>query len=325
MKPVETVKSGSNALPAAERVAEAQGYEQSSGSSGAPGLSRTPGVHRSWSSSAHSDVPPDLIVSSADSIIFYVHRDRILAASTNGVNGKLSPPLTARPSNDDTHIQPILRVDLPYPSVVVNLLFIAVYKKLEDDSIQAEVPSLMILSSTIRALVECGIPLKTFVSKSSAIFVLLSSYCPDSALAVYTLAASHAPDLDHLAVHASQFLLSLEFAQITDIMAKTMGSSYLRRLYVLQTERTREFKRLLVAPPQLHVQAEQCDCKALQNAWRIATAHLVWAASPGIMGAVIDNTKSSVTDGVQCEQCKASLEGRFEDLKHAWSLVKNTI
>jgi len=288
-------------------------------------LSETPGVHRGWTELAHGGVPPDLVVTSADSIIFYVHRDRILAASTNGVNGRLSLLLqvTAGPSIGDAHIQPIL--NLPYSSGVVNLLLLAVYRKPEDGFSSAEIPSFKDLSSTIRALVECGIPLRIFVSESSMLYSMISAYCQHSALDVYTLAACHAPDLHHLAVYASHFLLSLEFSQITDEMAVAMGVIYLRRLYALLSDRSREFKRLLVAPPQLHITVQQCNNNALLEVWRVATAYLVWSASPDVAGSVIENTQRSVIDRIQCPQCKASLERRFGDLKHAWSLVKSTI
>jgi len=40
------------------------------------------------------------------------------------------------------------------------------------------------------------------------------------------------------------------------------------------------------------------------------------------MTPTMDDAKSSVINRVVCERCKASLDQRFDDLKHAWSLVK---
>ncbi len=153
---------------------------------------------------------------------------------------------------------------------------------------------------------------------------MLSSHCQHSALDVYALAASHAPNLHHLATYASSFLLSVEFPKITDEKVVTMGPIYLRQLYMLLSERTREFKQLLLPLPQFHAPTQQCDTKALKEAWRVAIADLVQCAAPDVQGAVIDSTKYSVINRVPlaCDDCKASLEQRFEHLKHAWSLVK---
>jgi len=87
--------------------------------------------------------------------------------------------------------------------------------------------SLSDLSSTIRALGDYGIPLETSLSESSMLFGLLSSHCQQSALDVYALATSHAPYLRPLAMHASSFLLSMEFSQISEQIAVTIGSVYL--------------------------------------------------------------------------------------------------
>ena len=96
---------------------------------------------------------------------------------------------------------------------------------------------------------------------------------------MYALAASHAPDLHHIAVHASRFLLSIEFSRITDEMASSMGPIYLLRLYTLLTGRTREFKRLLISAPKPHEPLPQCDSKILREAWTLATAFLICSTS----------------------------------------------
>jgi len=305
--------------PTPERFSQA-------GSSGSPLVlqeetraSGTPGVHPDWTDLVRSDPPPDLILSARNATIFYVHRKRILGASANDFNGKLS---STSPDSEDN--RPI--IVLPYSSTVVNLLLHAVYDNDDGRSqIQGGTPSLLDLSSTIRALRDYGIRLETSISESSTLFGFLSSHCQHSALDVYALAASHAPHLHPLAMYASSFLHSLDFSEISEERATAMGSIYLRRLYTLLSERTREFKQLLLSAPKLHVPDQQCDTQSFQKAMGLAFAYLMWSAAPDVKDVVMDNAKSSVINQVSCEHCRASSERRFDDLKRAWSLVKSTI
>ncbi len=148
----------------------------------------------------------------------------------------LSSALPRGPDAENTkEVQTI--IELPYSSKVVNLLLHEVYDNRVKDVTRSE--TLSDLSSTIRALGEYGIPFETSLSESSMLFGVLSSHCQQSALDVYALAASHAPYLHPLAMHASSFLLSLEFSQISEQIAVTIGSVYLLQLYKLLSERTR--------------------------------------------------------------------------------------
>ncbi len=288
----------------------------------ATGSSGTLRAHPDWTVTVRSDPSPDLIFSAKDAITFHVQRARILGASVNGFDGKVSFPLSQGPDSKDAKIQPTIQ--LPYSSTVVNLLLHAVYEeggRLQiHDIVFSE--SLTDLSSTIHALEECGIPLETSISESSMLYDMLSSHCQQSALDVYSLAASHAPYLHHLAMYASSFLLTLEFSEITEEMAAKIGSIYLLRLYRFLSERTREFKRILHSPPEFHVPDQHCNTKSLEKAWRLAIAYLLCSAAPDVPTACMDGTRNSVIDQVSCERCKASLEQRFDDLKNTWSLVK---
>jgi len=323
MKLSNTTESESSATPFAAQLTQAQ-RDKPSLDSQVETAGGIQSVHRDWTIAARTtgDLPPDLIVSAKDAINFNVHRDRILGASVNGFNGRLSSPL--RQGSEDGAVNIKRTIELPYSSTVVNLLLKEVYNEGGRSRSQE---SLTDLSSAILALKEYGIPLETSVSESSMLFGMLSSHCQHSALDVYVLAASHAPDLHHLATHASSFLLSVEFPKITDEKVVIMGPIYLRQLYMLLSERTREFKQLLLPLPQFHAPTQQCDTKALKEAWRAAIGDLVQCAAPDVQGAVIDSTKYSVINRVPlaCDGCKASLEQRFEHLKHAWSLVKSTI
>jgi len=324
MELFDIIELESYVTPLAERLRiaeEAQRNESPPNLPNATGSSRRPTVRRDWTAAAHNDAPSDLLLSANDSTIFRVHWDHILAASVNGFNEELSSHL---PQGSDTGAAlPVL--DIPYSSAVVNLLLHVVYKEDPNDRGRVATPSLTDLSATLCALKVYGIPLKTSISETSMLHGMLSSHCQHSALRVYTLAASYAPDLHHVAVYASHFLLSMKFSLITDEMATLMGPMYLLRLYTLLSGRTREFKRLLLANPHLHESLPQCDTRGLRKVWILATGYLIWAAAPDLEDATMDNVKASVIDRVQCEQCKAALEQRIETLKSEWSLVQSTI
>ncbi|KLO19882.1 hypothetical protein SCHPADRAFT_45304 [Schizopora paradoxa] len=288
-----------------------------------PAAVATPHIRRDWTTATDDNAPPDLTLSSSDSVTFRVHQDHLLAASTNEFSKKLSPPqlekLNVNAANAPT-------LTLPYPSAVVHILLHVVYK--EDGRLRDETPSLADISSAIRALKECGIPSKRSILDSSLLFGIMASHCklsPLAALEVYTLAASHAPDLHHVAVYASRFLLPLRFSRITDEIAASMGAVYLLRLSQLLVGRTQEFKRLLLPTPQLHKPLPHCDTRVLREAWTLVTAFLMWHATPDVGDATIDGLKDTVIDRIRCKRCNDSFERRFEALKHSWSLVRCTI
>ncbi|KLO19879.1 hypothetical protein SCHPADRAFT_898449 [Schizopora paradoxa] len=291
-------------------------------------------IRRDWTAGAdskginHDVAAPstDLVLSAEDSVTFQVHRARLLAASTNGFNAKLP---TLKLEESDVKVEPhveTLILDVPYSSAVVNILLHAVYK--EDGLLRVEIPSLTDIYFTICALKEYGIPCNASFSDTSLLFGVMAAHCqtsPLAALEVYALAAAHAPDLHHIAVYSSRFLLPLEFARITDEIAVAMGSVYLFRLSQLLVRRTQQFKRLLLPPPQLHEPSSHCDTRVLREAWTLMTAFLMWYAAPEVKDAVIDDLKDTIIDRIQCKRCREMLEQRLDTLKRAWALVKCTI
>ncbi len=162
-----------------------------------------------------------------------------------------------------------------------------------------------------------AIPLETSISESSHAIRYVVLPTVNNLPWTYTRSPHPMhPTLLHLAMYASSFLLTLEFTEIADEVAAKIGSIYLLRLYKLLTERTREFKRILLPPPQFHVSDRQCNTKSLEKAWRLAVAYLLCSAAPDVSAACMDGTKNSVIDQILCERCKASLERRFDDLKN---------
>ncbi|KLO17658.1 hypothetical protein SCHPADRAFT_886818 [Schizopora paradoxa] len=281
-------------------------------------------IHQDWSAATmNAFAPCDLLLVSMDSIQFHVHQGRLGAASTNSFNGKLPLPLI-RSDDHGTggHGLPVLNV--PYIGVVLNITLYIMYNRV--GRIENPNPLLSDLSSTVLALKEFGAPLEASLSESSLLFGLFSSMCDSgSPLDVYATAASHAPDLHHVAVYASQFLLTLDLYSITDDVADKMGAVYLRRLFMLHVGRVMEFKKLITGPPETHAPTSQCNADTLLQVWALATAYLTWAASPSVTNSAIDNVMASIVDRLGCRRCEVALRERFDLMKQTWSLVKATI
>ncbi|KLO19892.1 hypothetical protein SCHPADRAFT_935015 [Schizopora paradoxa] len=217
---------------------------------------------------------------------------------------------------------------LPERGVVINFLLFAVYKRTAaEGGFDPSELSLPILNSALDVLETYGIPLQTSISGGSNLFRAFATHCSrstDSALQVYSLAASRVPNLHPLAVYSSQFLHSVELNSVPD----DMDAAYVRRLFMLHIERVLEFKRLIRSVPLPHCPLPYCDDtngSAITAAWAFAAAYFLFAVTPGLQLSLIDGVMASVIDKVSCNMCKNILVDRFRMLKQDWSLVKRTI
>ncbi|KLO19878.1 hypothetical protein SCHPADRAFT_935007 [Schizopora paradoxa] len=288
-----------------------------------PEVTATPNIRRDWTTATCNNASPDVTLSTSDSVTFQVHRDYLLATVTKDFTREPSPQRLEE-SNVEVNGTPALV--LPYSSAVVNILLHIVYKK--DGRLRVETPSLVVISTTLRALKEYGIPFNKSTSESTLLFSAMASHCQTSlmaALEVYALAASHAPDLHHVAVFASSFLHSLDLSRVTDETARVMGSIYYLRLTQLLLGRTQAFKRLLLPAPRMHKPSPQCNTRVLREAWTLMTSFLMWRAAPDIGDATIDELKDVVIDSIRCKQCNESFKRRFDALKRSWASVKRVI
>ncbi|KLO19883.1 hypothetical protein SCHPADRAFT_45125 [Schizopora paradoxa] len=277
-------------------------------------------------------LPEDITIISSDLVHFHVHQSYLLAASTNMFNDLLPlagfAVLFEEPESSAEGVQAIA-LHIPETGAVVNLLLFAAYNRTAaEGSLDVSELSLPVISSTIYALKTYGIPLQSSLSEGSILLSAFGFHCSRStvtALQVYTFAASHAPDLHALAVYASEFLLSLNLASVTDEMANAMDATYLRRLFSLHIERVQGFKRLIVSHPQPHGPQPHCsdtDGRALKEAWAFGMAYLSWAATADMQNSTIDAAMTSVMEKLACKTCKRVLRFSFETLKHDWSFVK---
>jgi len=287
--------------------------------------------HTSWRV-GQGLVPEDLVIVSSDSLHFHVHQNYLAAISYNSFGGSIPLPPVCYEGLVGPLALPLLYS--PYSATVLNLSLLAMYNV--DVEATEPIASLAELTSSITALTAYGIPLQTSITPLSLIFASFSTYChqPSHALTVYAIASSNCPGLHHLAVYASQFLLSLDLSSITDEMASQVDAVYLHKLFILHMSRVREFKQLAAALPRPHnhenPQASGSPCTENNSGtwnelWAIICAFLTWCATPDLKRVTIRSVLPSVVNRLSCEVCKTALVDRFDELCDSWEAVKKTI
>jgi len=214
----------------------------------------------------------DLIILSSDSVFFYVHSHKILAASSNGFNSLL--PLKEQGEPDD--VAGILPLHLD--SVIVNILLHTIYSM----SVAHYSPTAEVVIAAADCFETYGLSVQAYLAPPSPFYSLFLGTAPQAPIEFYAFSGAY--DLHHLAIPISSFLLSYSLASLTDELALKMGPLYLRRLFFLHLGRVEALKRLLLPPPQSHVPTTNCDFteqKKLTRAWALASAYLAWDVRPG--------------------------------------------
>ncbi len=217
-------------------------------------------------------LPTDLIVISSDSVFFYVHTDKLLAASNNGFKSHLPLKEQDQPGGLGNVLP--LHVD----SVVLNILLHTIYNM----SAAHYAPTPEALIAAVESLEKYGLSVRTYLAPGSPLYTLFLGTAPQAPIEFYAFAGAY--DLHHLAIPISSFLLSYSLASLTDELAVKMGPLYLKRLFFLHLGRVEALKRLLLPPPQPHVPTANCDFteqKKLTRAWALASAYLAWDVRPG--------------------------------------------
>jgi hypothetical protein len=217
-------------------------------------------------------LPTDLIILSSDSVFFYVHTHKILAASVNGFNSLLPPKEENRPEGPGSILA------LHDDSVVINILLHTIYNM----SVAHYAPVPEAVLAAVESLEKYGLSMQTYLAPASPLYSFVLGTAPQAPIEFYATAAAY--DLRNLAIPISSFLLSYPLASLSDELAIKMGPLYLKRLFYLHLGRVEALKRLLLPPPQPHMPATNCDFteqKKLTRAWALASAYLVWDVRPG--------------------------------------------
>jgi len=258
----------------------------------------------------------DLIILSTDSVFFYVHTHKLIAASANGFDSLL--PLKAHGHPEDAGSF----LPLPHDSVVLNVLLHAIYNM----SAAHYAPSAGAVITAVESFERYGLSVETYLAPASPFYTLFLGTAPQAPIEFYAIAGAY--NLPHLAIPISSFLLSYSLASLTDELAVKMGPLYLKRLFFLHLGRVEALKRLLLPPPQPHLPTANCDFteqKKLTRAWALASAYLAWDVRPDLSTHAIEAALRPLSDYLLCDQCNQLLRERINHLVAQWSIVKRTV
>ncbi|KAH9983219.1 hypothetical protein BJV74DRAFT_777565 [Russula compacta] len=258
-------------------------------------------------------LPTDLIILSSDSVFFYVHTHKILAASANGFNTLLPLKQQTQPEEAGSILP------LNHDSVVLNILLHTIYNM----SAAHYAPTPETIIAAVESLEKYGLSVQTYLAPASPFYTLFLGTAPQAPIDFYAISGAY--DLLHLAIPISSFLLSYSLASLTDELAVKMGPLYLKRLFFLHLGRIEALKRLLLPPPQPHVPTANCDFteqKKLTRAWALASAYLAWDVRPDLSTHAIEAALRPLGDYLACDQCTQLLRERINNLVAQWSKVK---
>ncbi|KAK0222017.1 hypothetical protein IW262DRAFT_1448168 [Armillaria fumosa] len=250
-------------------------------------------------------IPSDMRIVSWDSVLFHVHRERLLEASSNGFNGLLY--------SAKTHIA------VPESSDLLNIILHAIYG-IPCSPFQHSVDTLM---DAVCLFPRYGLKAKNYISPSLPLFNDIRYQMPLSPLLTFVVASNH--ELEDLAVLASAHLLALDISTMSDKMVQAINPVYLKRLFDLQTSRVNAFKRLLAVPPESHPATSKCDFiaqKALTRSWAFYTAYMLWDARADMTAGTIERTFQTLECDILCDLCKDCLKRRVKSIVIEWSELK---
>lgn len=274
---------------------------------------------------------PDIILSSNDGVLFYLN-SQLLATAGFDVQATTLPA----PGLDLSQEAP---VQLPDSSLTLSIIFHALY----DISCLPFSPSLDAISHAMARMEECGLTPSSLIQAGTHLYIyLMAQYAPFSPLELYTIPAKHS--IERLAVDISSHLLGLDLSKVTDELANTMGSSYLRRLFFMYQGRMERLKKILIKPPSFHENVvEECNPKTralLRRQWALMATSLVWDANPGRLSPLrciyqnilivgldispfaIQQTFRLAGRVTSCTTCKASWADRVQVVGTEWAGIK---
>ncbi|TBU41690.1 hypothetical protein BD309DRAFT_254487 [Dichomitus squalens] len=261
------------------------------------------------------DLLPDSIIISSNHVYFYVHRHRILNISSNAFLGQFlhgGPSITGL----------LLSVHIPEGGDVANVLLHTMYGL----SCLHFYPSLETVDRSLEAMKKYGVSIAAHATPQYPLYHLILSHAPHRPVETYALAGHYG--LEDLAITISSHLLSYDTSRLTDDIVTKMGPVYLKRLFLLHQSRLHALRDILLQPPASHPATPGCadDERAkLTRAWALATARMVWDATPSISTATLRTYLEPIGESITCESCRDMLLQRIQDVVNSWTLVKATI
>lgn len=240
-------------------------------------------VSTSFHPGAHA-VEPDMVFTSSDMVLFYVH-SRVLESVSPNAFRRVIEAHHHQDKNEDAklgsgpnNLKMEEIIPIPDTSVVLNVILHMLY----GTSAAQNSPSFEELTTAVYRMPFYDINPRDYITPRTPLYQLLLTHAPLFPLEVYALAAHY--DLEDLAVATSSHLLSYPLANLSDEMAQRMGAVYLKRLLTLHLDRFNALRHILLAPPHPHPATKECsfsDQRKLTRAWALVAAYLAWDARPG--------------------------------------------
>ncbi|KAJ8095925.1 hypothetical protein PM082_015146 [Marasmius tenuissimus] len=213
----------------------------------------------------------DMILLPNDSVVFYVDESTLLSASDNSFDHML--PLTTREKSQRT-------LHLPnFSSTELEIVLLAIYNHSNPSPSPSPHIDIQTIINSIDKFIVFGIDPKTCLTPKSPLFQFLLTQSHTHPLHVYALAAYHG--IEDLAIAVSSQTLSLDISDISEDLARRMGSRYLMRLFRLHLERVDVLQRLLATRPGSESPHESCDQRALLHNWTLGVATLMYLVKAG--------------------------------------------
>ncbi|KAI0745419.1 hypothetical protein C8Q76DRAFT_764680 [Earliella scabrosa] len=256
---------------------------------------------------------PDTAIISSNHVYFYVHRHRLLAASSNGFAGRFFDPQIGFGGFLPT-------IYVPESGDVLNVVLHTMY----DRSCVHFYPSLETVEAALTALGKYGVAIDAYAAPGQPVFQLLTSHAPYRPIETYALAGQYG--LEDVAVVVSGHLLPFDLSSLTDDIAIKMGPVYLKRLVLLHQSRLNHLRNIILEPPARHPPTAECgevEQGKLTSAWAHASAQFVWDASPSISANSLRIYLERIGENTTCESCRLKLIERIQNVVVSWTAVKN--
>ncbi|KAI0342266.1 hypothetical protein BDW22DRAFT_1429130 [Trametopsis cervina] len=258
---------------------------------------------------------PNIVIASADRVFFFLHFDKLLAASTNRFGGLL--PHGPQPTEMN-----LLTCIVHDRADILNIVLHCLY----EISCGSYHPSLECLDEAICAQKRYGLNAQHYLARGAPLYDTVLQHAPCLPMETYALAATHG--CEDLAVAASAYTLHIELQHLDSAMLQRIGIHYLQRLLRLHTTRMGALKRLLDEPLYPHIAKPYCSAEQRQivgRAFQLAAAQVFYSATPALPRTGIETIMNSLVEAVKCHDCRQALESHIKQLVTQWILTQCTI
>ncbi|KAK7047246.1 hypothetical protein VNI00_006913 [Paramarasmius palmivorus] len=262
--------------------------------------------------------PTDLILLTADFMIFYVDEGTLCRSSGNNFGGLL-PVQTGTNPRRVVYLSSLLSSEV---HVMLQVIYDLPFDLQNPHSVWQGLSGIRHVVRGIDLLPRYGVDLKVCAHSGSNIFKCLLTYAALYPLDIYALAAQKG--LHDLAVAASSHLLSINLDTMDPAIAARIGPEYLKMLLGMLENRKSLLGKLLATEPGLHNPTKNCGFSGqgmLKAEWSRAVSSLTWNMHAGITTSQIKETFLNATAKITCRECLKARDERLRAICSEWQLA----